>query len=71
MCVAGSSPFAREFADLVCTCSKKYHHHGRGSDAVGTEEDKRALKKARKEGKLAEAMLDRRAKLKRCVGRNV
>jgi hypothetical protein len=32
--------------------------------AVGTAEDVRALKKARKEGKLAEAMLDRRMKLK-------
>ncbi|GAA5973871.1 hypothetical protein JCM8115_006178, partial [Rhodotorula mucilaginosa] len=42
----------------------KYHHHATGADAVGTAEDVRALKKARKEGKLAEAMLDRRMKLK-------
>ncbi|GJN88545.1 hypothetical protein Rhopal_001511-T1 [Rhodotorula paludigena] len=43
---------------------RKYHHHGRGSTSVGTAEDARELKRARKEGKLAEAMLDRRAKLK-------
>ncbi|POY70597.1 hypothetical protein BMF94_6375 [Rhodotorula taiwanensis] len=42
----------------------KYHHHARGADAVGTADDARALKKARKDGKLAEAMLDRRMKLK-------
>ena len=47
--------------------SSKYHHHATGADAVGTAEDVRALKKARKEGKLAEAMLDRRMKLKRCA----
>ncbi|BGP13887.1 hypothetical protein JCM10213_002526 [Rhodosporidiobolus nylandii] len=43
---------------------KKMHHHAKGSDLVGSAEDARALKKARKEGKLAEAMLDRRMKLK-------
>ncbi|GAA6054557.1 hypothetical protein JCM3770_006030 [Rhodotorula araucariae] len=43
---------------------KRFHHHGRGSASVGTVEDVRDLKKARKEGRLAEAMLDRRAKLK-------
>ncbi|BGP37967.1 hypothetical protein JCM10449v2_001894 [Rhodotorula kratochvilovae] len=43
---------------------KRFHHHGRGSSSVGTVEDVRDLKKARKEGRLAEAMLDRRAKLK-------
>ncbi|GAA5862261.1 hypothetical protein JCM3774_004840 [Rhodotorula dairenensis] len=42
----------------------KYHHHATGADAVQTPEAARALKKARKEGKLAEAMLDRRMKLK-------
>ncbi|GAA5830423.1 hypothetical protein JCM11251_001342 [Rhodosporidiobolus azoricus] len=43
---------------------RKYHHHAKGSDLVGTADDTRALKKARKEGNLAEAMLDRRRKLK-------
>ncbi|GAA6027070.1 hypothetical protein JCM8097_006087 [Rhodosporidiobolus ruineniae] len=43
---------------------KKYHHHAKGSDLVGSADDVRALKRAKKEGKLAEAMLDRRAKLK-------
>jgi hypothetical protein len=33
--------------------------------SVVSNEDKKALKLARKEGRLAEAMLDRRAKLKR------
>lgn len=47
--------------------SSKFHHHGQGSSSIGTAEDKRKLKQARKEGKLAEAMLDRRMKLKRCV----
>jgi len=32
-----------------------------------SKEDTRELKKARKEGRLAEALLDRRRKLKRCV----
>lgn len=65
MCVPVLLPSPPLLTDRFYDCSKKYHHHGRGADAVGTEEDKRALKKARKEGKLAEAMLDRRAKLKR------
>ncbi|GAA5912464.1 hypothetical protein JCM6882_005520 [Rhodosporidiobolus microsporus] len=43
---------------------RKFHHHAKGSDLVGTADDARALKRARKDGKLAEAMLDRRAKLK-------
>ena len=47
--------------------SKRFHRHGQGSSSVGTADDVRNLKKARKEGRLAEAMLDRRAKLKRCI----
>ncbi|GAA5853102.1 hypothetical protein JCM9279_000858 [Rhodotorula babjevae] len=43
---------------------KRFHRHGQGSSSVGTADDVRNLKKARKEGRLAEAMLDRRAKLK-------
>ncbi|GAA6008965.1 hypothetical protein JCM10207_004043 [Rhodosporidiobolus poonsookiae] len=43
---------------------RKFHHHAKGSDLVGSADDARALKRARKEGKLAEAMLDRRSKLK-------
>ncbi|GAA5978519.1 hypothetical protein JCM10908_004386 [Rhodotorula pacifica] len=53
-----------DLAGAEVAAISKYHHHARGADAVGTAEDVRALKKARKEGKLAEAMLDRRMKLK-------
>ncbi|GAA5948500.1 hypothetical protein JCM21900_002730 [Sporobolomyces salmonicolor] len=42
---------------------RKYQARG-GGEFVGSAEDIRELKRARKEGKLAEAMLDRRAKLK-------
>jgi hypothetical protein len=35
--------------------------------SVVSDQDKKELKRARKEGRLAEAMLDRRAKLKRCA----
>ena len=43
-----------------------YQAWGAGRSVV-SKEDKRDLKKAKKEGKLQEALLDRRAKLKRCV----
>ncbi len=33
-----------------------------------SESDRKELKRARKEGRIAEAMLDRRAALKRCFG---
>ncbi|KAK4058777.1 hypothetical protein OIO90_000223 [Microbotryomycetes sp. JL221] len=42
----------------------KFQARGAGR-FVGTSEDKRDLKRAKKEGKLGEAMLDRRVKLKR------
>ncbi|GAA5968282.1 hypothetical protein JCM11641_003795 [Rhodosporidiobolus odoratus] len=54
----------KDLAGAEVDAIKKYHHHAKGSDLVGTADDARALKRARKEGKLAEAMLDRRAKLK-------
>ncbi|KAG6833706.1 hypothetical protein H0H87_002904 [Tephrocybe sp. NHM501043] len=44
--------------------NKLYQTWGAGRLVVSTE-DKKELKKARKEGRLAEALLDRRAKLKR------
>ncbi|GAA5848636.1 hypothetical protein JCM8547_004581 [Rhodosporidiobolus lusitaniae] len=43
---------------------KRFHKFGVGASSVGTAEDARALKRAKKEGKLAETMLDRRSKLK-------
>ena len=46
--------------------NKMYQAWGAGRSVV-SKEDKRDLKKAKKEGKLQEALLDRRAKLKRCV----
>ncbi|KAF8623589.1 hypothetical protein AX15_006354 [Amanita polypyramis BW_CC] len=45
--------------------NRAYQAWGAGRLVVSTE-DKKELKRARKEGRLAEAMLDRRAKLKRC-----
>jgi hypothetical protein len=44
--------------------SRKYQARGAGR-LISSQEDVRELKKARKEGSLAEAMLDRRRKLKR------
>ena len=41
-----------------------YQAWGAGRSVV-SQEDKRELKRAKKEGRLAEALLDRRAKLKR------
>lgn len=49
---------------LVRSISLRYQARGMRK-YVGTEEDSRDLKKAKKEGKLSEAMLDRRMKLKR------
>jgi len=46
--------------------SRIYQSWGAGQNVV-SKEDTRDLKKARKEGRLAEALLDRRTKLKRCV----
>lgn len=43
--------------------SKKYQSWG-GGKLLSTKEDKRDLKKARTEGRLAEALLDRREKVK-------
>jgi protein FRG1 len=44
--------------------SLRYQARG-GRKYVGTEEDKKDLKRAKREGKLSEATLDRRTKLKR------
>jgi hypothetical protein len=46
--------------------SRIYQAWGAGRSVV-SKEDTKVLKKAKKEGRLAEAMLDRRSKLKRCV----
>ncbi|KAA1469459.1 hypothetical protein DENSPDRAFT_772696 [Dentipellis sp. KUC8613] len=51
--------------DEVST-NKIYQAWGQARSVV-SHEDRKALKKAKKEGRLAEAMLDRRAKLKRYV----
>lgn len=47
--------------------SQKYQARGQGR-YVGSAEDKKELKRARQDGKLGEAMLERRVKLKRCGG---
>lgn len=46
------------------TLSTEYQAWGGGVHRVA-DGDRRELKKARKEGRVAEAMLDRRAKMKR------
>jgi hypothetical protein len=46
------------------TISREAQTWGAGKSII-SDKDRRDLKKARKEGKLAEAMLDRRAALKR------
>ena len=43
--------------------SRKYQTWGSGVSVV-SHDDRREIKKARKEGRVSEAMLDRRAKLK-------
>lgn len=43
--------------------SRKYQTWGSGVSVV-SHDDRREIKKARKEGRISEAMLDRRAKLK-------
>lgn len=43
--------------------SRKYQTWGSGVSVV-SQDDRREIKKARKEGRISEAMLDRRAKLK-------
>ncbi|GAA5859222.1 hypothetical protein JCM1840_003807 [Sporobolomyces johnsonii] len=55
--------FVGDLAGAEASNIRKYQARGSG-EFVGSAEDIRELKRARKEGKLAEAMLDRRAKLK-------
>ncbi|GAA5905368.1 hypothetical protein JCM5296_003697 [Sporobolomyces johnsonii] len=55
--------FVGDLAGAEASNIRKYQARG-GGEFVGSAEDIRELKRARKEGKLAEAMLDRRAKLK-------
>jgi protein FRG1 len=50
--------------------SREAQAWGAGRSIV-SESDRRDLKKARKDGRLAEAMLDRRAALKRSVSGNI
>ncbi|OJA18423.1 hypothetical protein AZE42_06980 [Rhizopogon vesiculosus] len=49
------------------TSTNRMHQAWGAGRSVVSKEDKRELKRARKEGRLAEALLDRRAKLKRRV----
>jgi len=51
-------------AELII--SREAQTWGAGKTII-SDKDRKGLKKARKEGKLAEAMLDRRAALKRCA----
>lgn len=55
------------FCDLItvlhCIFSRKYQTWGSGLSVV-SHDDRHDIKKARKEGRINEAMLDRRAKLK-------
>ena len=51
---------------IIDSNSRVYQAWGAGRSVVSSE-DTKVLKKAKKEGRLAEAMLDRRAKLKRYV----
>jgi hypothetical protein len=46
------------------TCSKEAQTWG-GGRAIVSENNRKEIKRAKKEGRLAEAMLDRRAALKR------
>ncbi|KAF9013988.1 FRG1-like family-domain-containing protein [Cyathus striatus] len=50
--------------DIDETSSNKLHQAWGAGRSVLSKEDKKELKRARKEGRLAEALLDRRAKLK-------
>lgn len=62
--LADSDPFVPSY--VPCHRSQKYQARGQGR-FVGSAEDAKDLKRARKEGKLGEAMLERRMKLKRYV----
>jgi protein FRG1 len=52
--------------EVMLMCSKEAQTWGAGRVVV-SDSDRKDIKKARKEGRLAEAMLDRRAALKRLV----
>lgn len=65
-----SEVFHASAARLTLTLhSRKFQARGQGR-FVGSAEDSRDLKRARKEGRVGEAMLERRVKLKRCVPGN-
>lgn len=55
------------FTNIEWSCSSRVYQAWGAGRSVVSSEDTKVLKKAKKEGRLAEAMLDRRAKLKRYV----
>lgn len=67
--IRGDSGLAYDDAEEILderTGNLRYQAWGAAKSIVSTS-DKKDLKKAKKDGRLAEALLDRRAKLKRCV----